>query len=84
MKIAVTGAKVRAMQRFVSDAPWDDEKIFRKYRSFVNEDIGTPDGAIIFDETGFVKKGDDSIGVGRQYCGTVGKVDNCQVGVFAA
>ena len=81
---AVTGAKVRAMQRFVSDAPWDDEKILYKYRSFVNEDIGDPDGAIIFDETGFVKKGDDSIGVGRQYCGTVGKVDNCQVGVFAA
>ena len=81
---AIEGAKVRAMQRFVSDAPWKDERIMYKYRSFVNEDIGHPDGAIIFDETGFVKKGDDSIGVGRQYCGTIGKVDNCQVGVFAA
>ncbi len=81
---AIEGAKVRAMQRFVSDAPWDDEKILYKYRSFVNEDIGHPDGALIFDETGFIKKGDDSIGVGRQYCGTIGKVDNCQVGVFAA
>jgi len=81
---AIEGAKVRAMQRFVSDAPWDDEKIIYKHRSFVNEDLGHPDGAIIFDETGFVKKGDDSIGVGRQYCGTIGKVDNCQVGVFAA
>lgn len=81
---AVEGGKVRAMQRFVSDAIWDDERIMAKYRSFVNEDIGHPDGAIIFDESGFVKKGDDSIGVARQYCGTIGKVDNCQVGVFAA
>ena len=82
--IAVEGGKIRAMQRFVSDAPWDDDKIERKYRSLINEDLGHPDGAIIFDESGFVKKGDDSIGVARQYCGTVGKVDNCQVGVFAA
>jgi len=78
------GGKVRAMQRFVSDAPWDDENIVRKYRSLVNDDLGHPDGAIIFDESGFVKKGDDSVGVARQYCGTIGKVDNCQVGVFAA
>jgi SRSO17 transposase len=81
---AVEGGKVRAMQRFISDAIWDDERIMTKYRSFVNEDIGHPDGAIIFDESGFVKKGADSIGVARQYCGTIGKVDNCQVGVFAA
>ena len=81
---AMEGGKVRAMQRFVSDAPWDDEKIMFKYRNYVNEDLGHPDGAIIFDETGFVKKGEESIGVGRQYCGTIGKVDNCQVGVFAA
>ena len=81
---AMEGGKVRAMQRFVSDAPWDDEKIMHKYRNCINEDLGHPDGAIIFDETGFVKKGEESIGVGRQYCGTIGKVDNCQVGVFAA
>lgn len=82
--IAVEGGKIRAMQRFVSDATWDDHEIMSRYRSCVNEDMGHPDGAIIFDESSFVKKGDDSIGVGRQYCGTVGKVDNCQVGVFAA
>jgi SRSO17 transposase len=82
--IATEGGKIRAMQRFVSDAPWDDPKIMHKYRNSVNEDFGHPDGAIIFDESGFVKKGDDSIGVARQYCGTIGKVENCQVGVFAA
>jgi len=81
---AIEGGKVRAMQRFVSDAPWDENKIMFKYRSLVNDDIGHPDGAIIFDESGFAKKGDDSIGVARQYSGNLGKVDNCQVGVFAA
>ncbi len=81
---AIEGAKVRAMQRFVSDAPWDEDKIMSKYRSLLNDDIGHPDGAIIFDESGFAKKGDDSIGVARQYSGNIGKVDNCQVGVFAA
>lgn len=82
--LAVKDGNVRAMQRFVSDAPWDDDKIISKYRSFVNDDLGSPDAALIFDETSFVKKGQDSIGVAKQYCGTIGKVDNCQVGVFAA
>ena len=82
--LAVVDGNVRSMQRFVSDAPWDDNKMITKYRSFVNDDLGRPDGALIFDESSFVKKGQDSIGVARQYCGTIGKVDNCQVGVFAA
>ncbi len=81
--LALENGNVRAMQRFVSAAEWNDEKIMFKYRSMVNDDLGSPDGALIFDESGFVKKGRDSIGVARQYCGTVGKVDNCQVGVFA-
>jgi len=82
--LAVKDGNVRAMQRFVTDAPWDDNKMIAKYRNLVNDDLGSPDGAIIFDESGFIKKGQDSIGVARQYCGTAGKVDNCQVGVFAA
>jgi SRSO17 transposase len=75
---------VRAMQRFVSDAQWDDHRMLSKYRRFIDEDLGRPDAALIFDDTSFVKKGRDSIGVGKQYCGTIGKVENCQVGVFAA
>ena len=82
--LAVKDGNVRAMQRFVSDAPWDDENMIAKYRNLVNDDLGSPDGALIFDESGFIKKGQNSIGVARQYCGTIGKVDNCQVGVFAA
>lgn len=82
--LAIKDGNVRAMQRFVSDAPWDDEKMISKYRSIVHDDLGSPNGALVFDESGFVKKGQDSIGVARQYCGTIGKVDNCQVGVFTA
>jgi len=81
--LALKDGNVRALQRFVSDAPWDDDRIMSTYRSFVSDDLGSPDGALIFDESGFVKKGQDSIGVARQYCGTIGKVDSCQVGVFA-
>ena len=55
-----------------------------KYRSIVNDDMGDANGVLIFDESGFIKKGEDSAGVHRQYCGSIGKVDNCQVGVFAA
>jgi SRSO17 transposase len=82
--LAVQDGNVRAMQRFVSDASWDDANIGVKYRSLINDDLGSSNGTLIFDESGFVKKGEESIGVGRQYCGTIGKVENCQVGVFAA
>lgn len=84
MALNVDGAKVRSLQRFISDAEWNESEIDFKYRSMVNEDLGDEEAALIFDETGFVKKGDHSAGVARQYCGTIGKVDNCQVGVFAA
>lgn len=82
--LTVEDGKVRSMQRFVSDVVWDESRMLHRYRSMVNEDMGDPNGVAIFDETGFVKKGDDSVGVARQYCGTVGKVENCQVGVFVA
>ena len=77
-------SKVRSMQRFISDADWDDSKINKNYCNLLNEDMGHPDGVVIFDESGFPKKGNNSIGVYKQYCGNLGKVDNCQVGVFAS
>jgi SRSO17 transposase len=82
--LEVEDGNVRSMQRFISDVIWDERRILNKYRSMVFEDMGDPSGVLIFDETGFPKKGDNSIGVARQYCGAVGKVENCQVGVFAA
>ena len=82
--LTVEDGKVRSMQRFVSDVVWDEPRMIHKYRNMVNDDMGDSNGVAIFDETGFVKKGDDSVGVAKQYCGTVGKVENCQVGVFVA
>jgi SRSO17 transposase len=84
MALQVEGGNVRAMQRGLSEAVWDDVQMLRTYHRLVHEDMGDPEGVVIFDESGFPKKGHDSVGVARQYCGTLGKVDNCQVGVFAA
>jgi SRSO17 transposase len=84
MALHVEGGDVRSMQKLISDAVWDEEKMLKKHHELVNEDMGDPEGVLIFDETGFPKKGNDSVGVSRQYCGTLGKVDNCQVGVFTA
>ena len=80
----VENAKVRAMQHFISNVVWDEGRIISRYHDMVVEDLGDTEGVLIFDESGFVKKGGDSAGVARQYCGNVGKVENCQVGVFAA
>lgn len=80
----IESAKVRAMQHFLSDIDWDEEQMLSRYHDMFVEDIGDAAGVLIFDESGFVKKGNDSVGVSRQYCGNVGKVENCQVGVYAA
>jgi SRSO17 transposase len=84
MALQVEGGKVRAMQRLVSDALWDEEVMLETYHRLLQDEMGAPDGVLIIDETGFAKKGQDSVGVARQYCGSLGKVENCQVGVFAA
>jgi len=83
MALHVEGGTVRGLQRFISDVRWDEEQMRWNYHQLVAEEMGDPDGVLMFDETGFVKKGKDSVGVARQYCGTLGKVENCQVGVFA-
>lgn len=84
MALQVEGGTIRGMQRFISDVRWDEEQMRWNYHQLVADEMGDPDGVLMFDETGFVKKGHDSVGVARQYCGTLGKVENCQVGVFAA
>jgi SRSO17 transposase len=82
MALHVIGGTVRGLQRFISDVRWDEEQMRWNYHQLVAEAMGEPDGILMFDETGFVKKGKDSVGVARQYCGPLGKVENCQVGVF--
>lgn len=82
--LQVEGGDVRSMQRFISDVVWDEPAILAKHHVLVGNDMGDPAGVLIIDESGCVKKGEDSAGVAKQYCGSLGKVENCQVGVFAA
>src|ERR687895_2350434 len=84
MALHIEGGNIRGMQRFISDDVWKEDEMRQTYHDMVADEMGEPQGMIIFDESGFVKKGQDSVGVARQYCGTLGKVENCQVGVFAA
>jgi SRSO17 transposase len=84
MALHVEGGTIRGLQRFSSDVHGDEEQMRWNYHQLVADELGEPDGVLMFDETGFVKKGTHSVGVARQYCGTLGKVENCQVGVFAA
>jgi SRSO17 transposase len=71
-------------QRLLNTMRWDEEKIGRARRSCIVEEFGCPGGLLILDETGFLKSGDHSVGVQRQYSGTAGKTENCQIAVFAA
>jgi SRSO17 transposase len=71
------------MQRLLRTADWNADVVRDELRSYVVERLG-PGGVLIVDETGFVKKGTRSAGVARQYTGTTGKIDNCQIGVFLA
>jgi SRSO17 transposase len=70
----------QAFQHFISHAPWDHARIWRQLRAVIPD----RDGMLILDATSFPKQGTHSVGVARQYCGTVGKVANCQVAVTAA
>lgn len=78
------GQPRKPIQVFVGGGAWDDEGVTRGLRVHVGEAIGDPDGVLIIDGSAFVKKGEDSCGVARQWCGRLGKVENCQVGVFLA
>src|SRR5688572_23501883 len=71
------------MQRLLRTADWDADAVRDQLRDYVLERLG-PGGVLIVDETGFIKKGIRSAGVARQYTGTTGKIDNCQIGVFLA
>jgi SRSO17 transposase len=72
------------MQRLLRTAVWDADAVRDDVRSWLIEQLGHPDGVLVIDETGFLKKGLCSVGVQRQYTGTAGRVDNSQVGVFLA
>jgi SRSO17 transposase len=72
------------IQHLLGRANWDADAVRDELRSYVVERLADDESVLIVDETGFIKKGDKSVGVKRQYTGTVGKRENCQVGVFLA
>lgn len=72
------------LQSLLGRSSWSADALCDRVRRYVTDALGDADGVLVVDETGFVKKGEHSVGVARQYSGTAGRVENCQVGVFAA
>jgi SRSO17 transposase len=72
------------VQHLLSRAGWDADAVRDELACYVAESLGVADGVLVVDETGFLKKGAKSCGVARQYSGTAGRIENCQVGVFLA
>src|SRR2546425_752782 len=75
-------ANAHGVQRLLEEADWDEEAVRDELRAYVIEQLGEADGILVVDETGFLKKGKKSAGVARQYSGTAGRRENCQIGVF--
>jgi SRSO17 transposase len=73
---------VRSLQMFMKNYRWDHVEMLRAHRSMLSSLIASPNGMITIDPSDFAKKGLESVGVSRQYCGALGKVENCQTGVF--
>jgi SRSO17 transposase len=72
----------QGVQRLLNAADWDVDAVRDDLRAYVTEHLGEPTGVLIVDETGFLKKGTKSVGVPRQYSGTAGRIENCQIRVF--
>jgi SRSO17 transposase len=80
-----TGARSPdSVQWLLSGADWDADLLRDDVRGWVAEQLGDPGGVLVVDDTGFLKKGQKSAGVQRQYSGTAGRIENCQIGVFLA
>jgi SRSO17 transposase len=84
MAVAVAGGNIQAMQQFISQGAWSDDEVLTIHRGAVAETLGRPDGVLILDGCDFPKQGQDSVGVGWQYCGPLGKLANCQASVVLA
>lgn len=82
MALALPDGNVRAMQQFIGEGAWDDAAILAAHHRVVAETLGDPEGVLIVDGSEFPKQGSASVGVARQYCGALGKIANCQAGVF--
>jgi SRSO17 transposase len=74
----------KALQRFLNLSPWDADTLLDLNREYAMEHLADPGGILVADPTGFAKKGTKSVGVQRQYSGTLGRIDNCQIATFLA
>jgi SRSO17 transposase len=84
MEEAVPGADEQVLQHFLSESKWDERAVLSQVAQDVDARVGGhSDTCLILDESGFQKKGDLSVGVARQWCGRLGKIENCQVAVFS-
>jgi SRSO17 transposase len=72
----------QALQKFIGQALWDDGLLLEELAAQVGRELGEADGVLVFDPSGFKKQGKASVGVARQWCGRLGKIENCQVGVY--
>jgi SRSO17 transposase len=72
------------LQQFIGQSPWDHGPCLTELARQVGQQLGSPDGVLVFDPSAFPKKGTASVGVQRQWCGRLGKIDNCQVGIYLA
>ena len=73
-----------ALQKFVGCSPWDHRPLLAELARRIGAELGEADGVIVFDPSAHPKKGTESVGVQRQWCGRLGKIENCQVGVYLA
>jgi SRSO17 transposase len=73
---------MRALQDFLNQSPWDEQKVWKHYRAIMAKTFSTPHAIFVVDDTSFPKDGKHSVGVQRPYCGALGKKDNCQVAVW--
>src|SRR4051794_20775431 len=71
----------QGIQKFIGQAPWDHRPLIGELARQVGQKLGEPTGVLVFDPSAFVKQGKKSVGVQRQWCGRLGKVENCQLGV---
>lgn len=78
------GIQRKPIQKFVGWGAWDDQKVMAEMRRHIREEIAHPEGVLVLDPSSFAKKGTHSVGVKRQWCGRLGKVENSQLAVFLA
>jgi SRSO17 transposase len=72
----------QGLQKFMGQADWDHQPLLTELAGQVGTELGQDDGVLVFDPSAFPKQGKESVGVQRQWCGRLGKIDNCQVGIY--